>query len=208
MKKKLLISFFFVFTIAALQAQEKIRFGAKAGLNFANMTITTLDHHSNTTLKVKPDSRTSIHIGAVVEVPITDAFSIQPELLFNSVGFTQSYSDQETITLKLNYISIPVMGKYYLLEGLALEAGPQIGLLISAKSETETRGAVRTSSTADVKDKYKDLDIGLGIGASYTIDMGVFFSARYVVGLTNIPESSNFRNYKNNVFQLSAGYYF
>src|SRR5690606_10497575 len=101
------------------------------------------------------------------------------------------------------YISLPVLAKYTIFEGFSVEAGPQIGFLISAKLEDE-----------DVKDGYKSVDFGLTGGAEYELPMGVFFQARYYAGLSSVVEEVEIFDgtysvdYFNNMFQLSVGYRF
>lgn len=205
MKKLLLIAGVALLTLST-QAQE-IRMGAKAGLNLATIG-------GDDTGDAK--SRTSFHIGGLVEIPISEKFSVQPELLYSSQGATAKDSETflgQTISfeskLKLDYINIPIMAKYYVIEGLAIEAGPQVGFLVSAKGEIEvTGGGEAESEKEDIKEFYNTLDFGVGLGASYRLDMGVFFGVRYNLGLANInKDSGNFKN-QNNVFQISAGYTF
>ncbi len=163
------------------------------------------------------DSRTSFHMGGLVEIPITESFSIQPELLYSSQGSQLKESEEfmgervsYEVKYKLDYISVPIMAKYYVIDGLGIEAGPQFGILVSAKGDYEISGlGMSESGTEDIKDELKKLDIGLGLGASYRLDMGVFFGARYVLGLTGISDSGDEdATIKNNVFQLSVGYSF
>src|SRR5690606_12268567 len=121
------------------------------------------------------------------------------------LGETYNYEEK----LKLGYISIPIMLKYYFIDGLSIELGPQFGILASAKAEYEASGGGESESDEeDVKDDFNTLDLGAGIGASYRLPMGVFFSARYVLGFSNIyKDSDDFKN-QNNVIQISAGYSF
>lgn len=218
MKKLLLLAAFAGFAFTTAQAQE-MRFGVKAGVNFANMSFKAGG------FSIEPDARTAFHIGALVEFPVSDAFYIQPEILYNSVGskYEESYSEDfmgveisvsEKSIVKLDYISIPIMAKYYFTEGFSLEAGPQIGFLMSAKedfefTETAMGQTASESESLDVKKHYKGIDFGLGIGAAYRLDMGLFFNARYVLGLSNISDVEDGDvTVKNNVFQISAGYSF
>lgn len=212
MKKILLLVTVVACTISA--HSQEIRMGAKAGVNFANMSFKPSDGEDF-------KSRTSFHIGGLVEIPITDKFSVQPEILYSSQGSqlkeSEEYMGQKVnseIKFKLDYVSIPVMAKYYVIDGLGLEAGPQFGILVSAKGEYEFSGfGMSESGSEDLKDELKTLDIGLGFGASYRLDMGVFFGARYILGLTDINDNKDDgfddeAKVKNNVFQLSVGYTF
>ena len=178
-----------------------ISFGLKGGLNFSMFTGDGTDDF---------DGRASFHVGAVAEFPMIDQFSIQPELLYSSQGDQMSVEGID-VKFKMDYLTVPVMAKYYVSEGFSLEAGPQLGFLLSAKVDG---GGV----SLDIKDLIKSIDFGLGFGLGYKLDNGLNFSGRYYVGITNFVESDGYlldepissdgsKNY-NNVFQLSIGYFF
>lgn len=213
MKKILLFASFTVFALTTIQAQE-MSFGVKGGLNFAKVSYSESE-------APKMDMLTSFHIGAFLEYPITSEFSIQPELLYSAQG--AKYSESESyegmtysveMKLKLAYLNIPVMAKYYVMDNLSLEAGPQIGLLLSAKADGKMSysgmgDGVSESYSQDVKDNFKKIDIGVGLGASYHLDMGISIGARYVLGLADISDDGEGSgSVKNNVIQVSVGYTF
>lgn len=210
--KNLMIVAFAAFALAQMNAQE-VKFGVKAGLNLASIGGDETDD---------VDARTSFHIGGIVEIVITEKFSVQPELLYSAQGAKSKFSESgadfsfsEESTIKLDYINLPIMAKYYLAEGFSIEAGPQIGFLLSAKedyefSETFNGTTVSGSEEIDLKDFTNSIDFGIGVGASYKLDSGLNFSARYNLGLSNIYDgegSDDFKN-QNNVLQLSIGYMF
>jgi len=183
MKKILLLAVVTVLGFTNVNAQE-IKFGAKGGLNFASIS-------GDNTKGI--DVVTSFNFGVLSEIPISDKFSFQPELMYSGQGY--SFNDN---TIALSYLNIPLMGKYYLTKGLSLEAGPQIGFLLSAKNEK-----------TDVKDSFNTFDFGVNFGLGYKLDNGLNFGARYNLGLTNINnlDNSSIEN-KNGVFQISVGYFF
>ena len=212
MKKLALTAAIAVFTLSSVNAQD-ITFGAKAGINIANLDVTDANI----------DSRTSLHLGVTAEFEISDTFSIQPELLYSAQGATESDTYEDSFVRqvsesewKLNYIQIPIMAKFYVSEGLSLEAGPQIGFLASAEVDsdsTETSlfdgSSVSTSSTVDAKEIVKSVDFGLNFGLGYKLDSGLNFALRYNLGLSNIYDVSETDvKIKNRVFQLSVGYTF
>ncbi|MEO6174508.1 MAG: porin family protein [Flavobacterium circumlabens] len=183
MKKFLVLAVVTVLGFTNVNAQ-KIKFGAKGGLNFASVS-------GDNTEGI--DVVTSFNFGVVSEIPVSDKFSFQPELMYSGQGY--SFNDN---TIALNYLNIPLMGKYYLTKGLSLEAGPQIGFLLSAKNDK-----------TDVKDSFNTFDFGVNFGLGYKLDNGLNFGARYNLGLTDINnlDNSSSKN-KNGVFQLSVGYFF
>ncbi|WP_428740401.1 porin family protein [Tenacibaculum sp.] len=192
--KKLLVIVMIALGFTA-NAQE-IHFGVKAGVNFANLYGNDLDN----------DTRTSFHVGGVLEIELSDKFSLQPELIYSAQGAkrTMRFFGLPNIdyTTKVDYLNIPIMAKYYIIEGLSLEAGPQIGINILSEEKGESNGMSETSDL-DVK----SFDFGLNFGAGYKLENGLNFGVRYNLGLTDIPDGGN-AEVKNGVFQLSVGYFF
>ena len=193
MKKFLLFTAMAIFAFVNANAQGEFRIGFKAGVNIASIG-------GDYTYGVGSfGSRTGFHLGALVEVPINDKFSVQPEILYSAKGSNFDLSSGDT-DFKLDYIDLPILGKYHIIQGLSAELGPVIGVLVKADYDDE-----------DVKDEFKSVDVGIGIGASYRLPMGVFFSLRYNKGVIDVNDSDDpFLDYKkqNNVFQASAGYSF
>ena len=189
MKKVLLIACIalFGFNVNA----QGVSFGAKAGVNFASLTGDDVDDL---------DGRTSFHIGAVAEISISEKFSVQPELIYSAQGAKESF-EGEDFELNVDYLNIPVLAKYYVAKGFSLEAGPQVGLLLSAKIKAG-------GEEEDFKDEVKGIDFGANLGLGYKLDNGLNFSAKYIVGLANISEDSDDSDVKNSVVQVSVGYSF
>ena len=180
MKKLLLSAVIAVFAMSNVNAQE-VKFGAKAGVNFASLGGDDSDGL---------DGRTSFHVGAVAEIGISEKFAVQPELVYSSQGF--SVDDEN---LKLDYINLPILAKFFVAEGFSIEVGPQVGFLISADAEGE-----------DVKDLFKSTDFSGALGLGYKLESGLNFAARYNLGLGNVVDGDG--DLKNNVIQLSVGYFF
>ncbi|QIE58545.1 PorT family protein [Rasiella rasia] len=220
MKKQVVLVAIALFAFTFTNAQD-IKFGAKAGVNFASVGGDFTEDS---------EGLTGFHIGGLVEILISEKFGIQPEILYSAQGnkFEETTSDigitaKSTSKQKIDYINIPILGKYYFTEEFSVEAGPQIGFLASANRENdiEVSGENATPEVIaiiesqsggeqDISDSVKGTDFSLAAGATYRLPMGVFFSARYALGLSNIndgPGSDNFKN-QNNVAQLSVGYSF
>lgn len=199
MKKLMLMGAFAVFGLSNVNAQDdsasklKVTFGAKAGVNFATVGG---DETGGTS------SRTAFHVGGVAEIAISEKFSVQPELLYSAQGAVRDFEGVD-VDVKLDYLNIPIMAKYYVADGFSVEAGPQIGLLLSAEADGG-------GETEDLKDSISGIDFGLGIGAGYKMESGLNFSARYNLGISNINdfEGSDDISNQNNVFQISVGYFF
>ena len=179
---------------ARSSANQSVKFGAKAGVNFSDITGDDVDSFKGLT---------SFHVGAVAEFPISDSFSVQPELLYSAQG-SDYEEDSFSGSVKADYLNIPVMAKFYVGEGFSVEAGPQVGFLMSAKDEYD-------DGDEDIKDFLKGTDFGVNLGVGYTLDSGLNFGARYNLGLSNVNDSDDLdggAEYKNSVIQVSVGYFF
>ena len=163
-------------------------------------------------------SRVGFNIGGFVEVKLSEKFAIQPEVLYSQQGtkfklsgifFSNDEPFKAETKFNLSYINVPVMFKYYAIEKLFIEAGPQIGFLISAKSKTKVTGFDQTEEL-DTKDMYNTIDFGLNFGAGYDFTQNISVGARYNLGLANIAktEAGDDGKLHNGVFSLSVGYKF
>lgn len=114
-------------------------------------------------------------------------------MLYSSQGTKWNFGSNGN-SLKLDYINLPILGKYYIIEGLSAEAGPLVGFLISTNEEDD--------------DRFKKLDVGFAIGASYKLNENIFFSLRYNKGIANINGENFDGKSQNNVLQISVGYAF
>lgn len=186
MKKLLLVAVITVIGFTNGNAQE-IKFGVKAGLNLAFIT-------GDNTEDFTPN--TDFHVGVMAEWKVSDKFSLQPELIYSGQGADTNIDSEGRVAL--NYLNIPLIGKYYVTERLSLEAGPQIGFLLSSKG-----------GSINYKDFLKSTDFGANIGVGYKLDNGLNFGARYNLGLTNILDVDGFSDKnRNGVVQLSVGFFF
>lgn len=208
--KKVLLTAVAVMAFGLSNAQD-VKFGAKAGLNMSNLA----GDIENAEMKI------GFQIGGFAEIKISDKFSVQPELLFSTQGAKSEYSESdvdysytEKSTLKLNYLNIPIMAKYYATEKFYVEAGPQIGFLMSAESKSEYSetfmGTTESASTTtDIKDSLNSTDLGLGLGLGYNFTENIGAGLRFTSGLSNIYKDapSDFKVNNSNI-AISVAYKF
>lgn len=198
MKKGLLIlAALFTFGYAANAQDEKasgggssagmVKFGPKAGLNIA--TVSDDD----------AKAMVGFHVGAFAEIMITDKFAVQPEILYSAQG--AKFDGAGDPKYNLDYILVPIMAKYFVAEGFSVEAGPQVGFLTRAEVSGD-------GGTVDVKDFTETTDFGVNVGLGYSLPMGVMFSGRYNIGLSDTAKDNSGDAVRNGVFQLSVGYKF
>lgn len=188
--------------ITTVSAQSKkidgVKIGIKAGINVANEKLSPEEEPPSSSL-------TGLTAGVFATIPVSNEFSVQPELLYSGVGYQLKESSGTTKNI-YNYINLPLLAKYtFDNSSFALYAGPQIGFLLSAKQKAG-------GGTADIKKYLKGTDFSGVFGLEYTFPVGVTLSARYQVGLVNIYKDpsgdASGGSIKNNAFTITVGYAF
>jgi hypothetical protein len=96
-----------------------------------------------------------------------------------------TYIDEigDTYYYHLDYINVPILFQYMFDNGLRLQAGPQLGILVSVTS-------ILDNNSIGLNDT-KSYDFSLSVGLSYVIpSTGFGMDARYNLGLNNINKGS------------------
>jgi hypothetical protein len=201
MKKIVAIAVITLGSIGFAQAQE-IDFGVQVGLNLANLQGDDVED---------VDARTGINVGLTGEYEFSPSFGLMVGAIYSQQGADGSILGQDS-TLKLDYINVPVLAKFYLGgSGFSIDAGPQIGFIV--KDEYEINEGAFAGSTTDYD--AEPIDLSVGGGLSYKFREGAFLegislSTRYMVGLSNIyNDNDTFSdNVTNQVFSFNLGYKF
>jgi len=200
MKKTLLIISLTILTITTVKSQEKTQFGVLGSVNFTSMTSNDLLYNK--------EYKTGFQIGALVEIPFGEKFSLQPEILYSTQGvkgIVPMYYDPfpgapapEPVfgEYKLDYIKIPVLAKIYLIKNFSLEIGPSFNFLIN--DEFKYNSFTNT-------DLAKSFEFGGVIGLSYKIKSRFIANAKYFKGFSDVSES-DFAEPKNYGFSIGLGY--
>jgi hypothetical protein len=188
--KKVLLSF--VLAASFFGATAQVQFGAKAGANLANVVGDDAE---------EAKSKIGFNVGAFVEIPAGEKFSVKPELVYSLQGAKFEETGEDDVKFNLSYINIPVLAKYNIAEGFFAETGPQIGFLVSAKAKQGDADGV------DIKDTFKGTDFSWALGLGYELPEGFGFNARYNLGLSKLPEDGDGK-VKNGVFQVGVFYKF
>ena len=88
-----------------------------------------------------------------------------------------------TYHYQLDYINFPILFQYMFHKGLRLQAGPQLGILVRAKSRLD-------NSSTELNDT-KPFDIALSLGGSYVVpSTGFGVDIRNTIGLNNINKNT------------------
>jgi len=204
MKKLLILVAVFSLGAFNMNAQE-VRLGVKGGINFSSFSGDGFDAFGDT------KGRTSFQLGGFAEIPVTGKFWIQPEVLYSGQGYDiQSNDDADDVEFQLDYINVPVMAKYYIVEGLYAEVGPQIGF--NVKSEVDSDPDDQDSGDFDLDDDaFNTVDFSVGFGTGYRFNNGFGVGARYNVGLSDVFNNEKLlfkSDAKNALLAITASYSF
>ena len=170
------VSFFllaiFSFSFLTIDAQNAI--GLKGGVNIANLSGFT------------GRSRISAHGGLFLHHTINRNWCFQPELLYSGEG-QRYFSNGDEHTLALNYLQVPLMIQYYPVPNIYLEAGPQVGLLLSAQDKINGVEEAHTNA----KEDFSTAQVALGLGAGIKVSEQIILYGRYNFGLTDVSVFDN-----------------
>ncbi|SEG41047.1 porin family protein [Flavobacterium urumqiense] len=184
MKKTILFTVLLVAISMNMQAQL-VKFGIKAGVNYANQTGSDITVNST---NYQTDAITSYHAGLIAEIKLVNSFSVQPELLYSTQGATYKNATEE-FRNELGYLSIPVLAKINLNKFVSLELGPQASFLLSERNNFNVKDA-------------NTFDFAVVGGLGLNITKNLFIQGRYGLGLTDASQDAQV---KNSVVQISAG---
>ena len=176
----------------------------KAGINISN-----LSNKDNAKVKV------GFTAGAEAEYQLTKQLSLSAGALFSMQGaksttvFREVDNTTKEIrevdiknTMEFDYINVPILANYYIIEGLAVKLGIQPGFNIVAKRK-RTDGVDKVSKNlSDLGVDVRKVDISIPIGVSYEFNDFVV-DARFNLGLTEVADLVKS---KNRVFQITFGY--
>lgn len=137
--------------------------------------------------------------GVEVGYQMSPNIAVSGGVLFSMQGAKSDKTDTD-VTVHANYLNMPILLNYYIFKGMAIKAGVQPGINVSATATTELPGR---SIDQDVQGYYT-FDLSIPVGLSYEWRHMVL-DARYNIGLTNVKEDMSARN---SVFQLTLGYKF
>jgi hypothetical protein len=202
MKKIVFIAVMALGSIGFTQAQE-IDFGLQVGFNKANLQGDYVED---------VDARTGINVGLTCEYEISPSFGLMVGAIYSQQGAEGQNAFGQDTTLKLDYINVPVLAKFYLGgSGFSIDAGPQVGFVV--KDESEITNGLLAGSTTNYDAEAIDLSVGGGLSYKFlegSFLEGISASARYMVGLSNIYDDNDTfsDNITNQVISFNLGFKF
>lgn len=139
--------------------------------------------------------------GLLAEFRVSKGSMIQPEINYTITGVELNNGSTER-SVKLQYISLPVLAKIRVADGLSLLAGPQHSILLSAWNDPSGTLSSR------IKEFFKFSDLMIAGGLEYKCRSHLFFSVRYNHGMEQIVEEGMGFEMKNRYLSIRVGYVF
>lgn len=210
MNTKTKFSLMFTLTVLVMMASQTLlaqtdpnptaRVGVKAGLNVSNLYIDDVNDEN---------ARFGFNGGLYGQILSSEAFAIQPELLFSTKGSQADYGGviNSTVRFNLNYLDLPVLAVIKLGPSAEIHAGPYASYLLSANIDYS--GNIGNGVERLDRDQFRTWDYGLSAG--FGLNFGpTQIGARYNYGLVEIAETARARNMignsKNSVAQLYVSF--
>lgn len=178
---------------------SEFEYGVRAGANVADLR----------TDRSGMNVRATYNLGFMAEAKINERWSLSPEIIYSRQGeVDRGVVDGVRFdnTLILDYISLPILGKYYLVDGLAIETGPQIAYLIRAD---QSLNSTVNSELFNVSSNYTNFDLLYNLGLSYKTDWGFYLGLRYSHGLINVMKvpSTTTNSQRHAIYQFNFGFF-
>lgn len=147
-----------------------------------------------------PDAKLlpGVSAGLFFESVACSWFVIESDLLFSMQGFKVDREGTDS-SVRLNYISMPILGKYYVIDGLNLQMGASFDYLVHT-------GAKVDGEKVDMDGDFNKFNIQLLAGLAYDFDFGMVLEGRYRYGLT--PLTPEAENVYSGMLQISVGWRF
>ncbi len=204
-----------------LKAQT-VKFGAKAGINFASISA----YNNPTSSAYASKSYGNIRIGGMSEIDWSKV-SLQTDFILNGKGGNNTYINPETNTnrrknTRLYYLEIPVNFLYKLptkVGTLFFGGGPYVaygltgnyslsGIIFDSPVDGDQKVVFGNNENSD----YKRTDFGANLKAEIRLLHGIGFELNYEYGLRNIAtpgiyDDANIKT-RNNLFGISVSYLF
>lgn len=178
--------------------RNRVTYGFRSGLNISNMNFnkgytTGYDHLS-------PVWRSGLHLGFVLDIPVNEEISIIQEYILSRVRGKYAPSP---LYFVFDYLSIPLLIKYRVLPNILFMVGPQFELLIDGTEKAQ-------GQTSNISKTTEERSVGLVLGLEYGLTNHWFLTGRYIHGINAIGiwQRNSRREFKYEMFQLSAGYKF
>jgi len=149
--------------------------------------------------------------GVEAQYQIKNWLAVSTGLMYEQWGVisdvTPVYEGTE-LTVKTEYLLVPVMARFYVVKGLSIGVGLQTGFMTKAKAKL-------IDTEDDAKEGFNKVDLTIPVSIAYELPFGLTAEARFSNSLTNTfkKQYTGLSGYKvdknhNQVIELTVGYKF
>lgn len=197
MKKFLMIAVLGMFALAGF---SQVKWDAKFGMNFSNMT-------KDSEAKALP----GFHLGVGMDYGFSENWSLQSGLLISSKGYKYKEGEYKETTRPI-YLDIPILAAYKFNISdntkFVINAGPYLAFGLGGKNKVD---GIDESEKVFGDDGWKRFDLGIQYG------VGLEIGEHYLVNLTgqngfispyDFPDGYDGDKPKNMTFSIGVGYRF
>jgi hypothetical protein len=214
-KFKNMITVMCILCITTISGQEaaniadrrtSLEFGLKAGLNISNIWDSENEEFTS-------EAKAGFAGGAFIGIPIGKFIGVQPEILISQKGFNKGTGtlllSPYTFTRTQTYLDIPLQLQLKPAKFITIVAGPQFSYLLD-QTDKYTFGSNSTEQKQEFdNENIRKNILGFVAGADLIIDHFVISGRAALDFQTNNGDgTSKTPRYKNQWFQLTAGYIF
>lgn len=190
--KNIIASIILLTALSGVANAQRFSVGGKAGANLTKITGKAF----------KEEYNLGYQLGLFAEIDLSKKWGIQPEVLWNQVNtHPASGTDavlnnwqNNTTSIKLSYLTIPVLLRYNVGQLITLNLGPQFGILQNKN----------TNLWSNSKEAFKNGDLALVGGLQINLKTLRVYG-RYDIGLNNINDVGNQDKWKSQQLQFGVG---
>ncbi len=164
-------------------------FGIKGGLNLANLFVNDANIEDN-------NWKVGYHAGLFLKAPLTNMFSVQPEVLYSAAGAKFTYGGSNLaqtlginpgeVRFNLNYVQVPVLFMFNV-GAFNVHAGPYASYLLKADVKNlQNDDPFNPSALVELNESdFQRLDYGIAAGLGFDLK-NAKVGLRYNYGLQQI----------------------
>ena len=189
----MILSFVFIGILPAQMIGDTGRtlgFGIKGGVNMAKWTGDEVDEITDGGFD--QNSLTAFSVGGFVTLPIGNALTLRPEVLYTQNGAKFEGSEEgfdAKFSMHMNWLTIPVLAVFDL-GPIGIFAGPYFDFFLSGKTKIEmSYGGESFDEEEDIEsDEVQSLNFGMIFGAAYGVTNNIDVELRYSMGLNSFDK--------------------
>jgi hypothetical protein len=182
MKKLVIFISLSLFLLSSIETKAQMATkGVKGGLNVSNILLEGTEYNF----------LEGFHAGAFFRTAPIEKVSLQVEIMYSQMGaeldVEQSFSSYSGGTIRLNYITVPVMARINFADNkFGILVGPGINYLAAVADDGDLDG-----SGKDLRALYKNFDFTVSFGFEVDITSGIIIGSRTSLGISDIMSGDN-----------------